>query len=192
METFACNRAATIQFAYRPNVYELQFALRNLWLTLAVLGGRLNHAKPPKKVLVAVHAAYSPAVFRALGPEFYVATCHSYADALSQLDDQIGFIACAMHFDSGRMFDLLAAAKAKPETRSVPFFVIGGNGTQYSEPILKGIRSAARLLGATDFLDLTDSANDAVGEQAYERLREGIRNLLSLSVHVHKSEPLKR
>lgn len=132
----------------------------------------------PKKVLVAVRPKDLHIVSASLGSEFNLAVCYTMEEARAHLDKNTGFIACGVRFDNGRMFDLLRAAKANPETRQIPFYLLLGEGTRYSKAILHGIKSAAKVLGSNGFTDLSKLENELGKAQAYERLREIIRQHL--------------
>lgn len=132
-----------------------------------------------KKILVAIRPADLPIVRATLGSEFHVVVCHSFDDAIVQLTEQIGMIACGVHFDDGAMFDLLRAAKANSITRSVPFFLLIDEGAAYSPAIIEGIRLAAKILGAEALTDLSRLKTEVGEQQAYERLRQSVRKALS-------------
>ncbi len=132
-----------------------------------------------RKVLVAIRPDAIPIVARTMGSEFDVVICHTMEDAKAKLNEQVGLIACGVHFDSGAMFDLLRYVKSLPETRSIPFFLLIGEGERYSKSILAGIRSAAEVLGAEAFTDLMRLKNKIGEEAAYEKLRQSIRVCLS-------------
>lgn len=133
---------------------------------------------PQKKVLLAARPTDLQLVSDALGGEFDLIICHSVLEATTHLDENIGFIACGVRFDSGQMFELLKAAKANPNTEAVPFYLFLWEGKEYSDPILKGIRTAAKSLGATALSDLGRLENDLGRQKAHERLREVIRQAL--------------
>jgi len=132
-----------------------------------------------KKLLIAIRPKDIPMISGALGSDFDVAICTSLTDAKSVLDDSIGLIACGVHFDDGKMFDLLRYAKATPETRSIPFYCVMGGGRVLSPAILKGIKSAAMALGAAGFVDLAGLRRRLGDDQARVMLRNTIRTLLS-------------
>lgn len=131
-----------------------------------------------KKVLVALRASEVSMVAEVLGEEFQLVVCHSMDDAIARLDENIGLIACGVHFDSGRMFDLLRYVKDHPQYNKVPFFILLGVG-RYSQPIMHGIRSAAKLMGAAGFTDLSSLREKMGGDQAHEQLRSVVRQVLS-------------
>jgi hypothetical protein len=134
---------------------------------------------PAKKLLVAVRPKDTRLLLDVLGTEFDMAICHTYEDAMRRFDEPIGLIVCGVHFAGDRMFDLLSLAKCAPEMRSVPFFVVLGKNIGYSEVIVDSIRSATRLMGADGFVELSALESDVGQEQAYENLRQGIRDILS-------------
>lgn len=132
-----------------------------------------------KKVLVAVRPQDLQLVASALGTEFDTLICHTLKEAEAALGPEIGTIACGVHFDSGAMFDLLRAAKANPATQQVPFYLLLGEGSGHSEAMLQGIRSAAKVLGAAGFTDLSQLRGELGEQGTYERLRQGVREALS-------------
>lgn len=142
----------------------------------------MKRTRPSKKVLVAVRPDALPIVSHTLGSEFDVIVCHSFKDAKIHLNEQVGLIACGVHFDGGAMFDFLRHAKANPKTQSIPFFLLIGGAERYSKCILDGIRIAAKILGAEGFTDLSRLKIDMGEEDAYERLRQVIRNSLRQDV----------
>jgi hypothetical protein len=144
-------------------------------LILLCLGGRVGYKASPKKVLVAVRPGDLHIVSEAFGPEFDLIICHTLKDALANLSGNIGLIACGVRFDNGRMFEFLNAVKAHPETRALPFYLILGAGKGYSKAILQGIKSAATVMGVTEFTDLSGLETKLGKEDAYELLRAVIR-----------------
>jgi hypothetical protein len=139
----------------------------------------VRHKASPKKVLVAVRPGDLHIVSEALGSEFDLIICHALADARAHLAEDIGLIACGVRFDSGRMFDLLDAVKAHPNTQSVPFYLLLGAGKGYPKAILNGIKSAATVRGVTEFTDLSRLETKLGKEDAYEMLRAVIRKYVT-------------
>jgi len=135
--------------------------------------------KPAKKILLAIRSADLPAVAAVLGDGFDVVVSHRLEEAKTVLTAEIGLIACGVHFDGGMLFELLNAARSNPATRDTPFFVLLKEKKGYSQPIIDGIRSASKLLGATDFIDLLEMARELGEEGAKEVLRTGIREILN-------------
>lgn len=134
--------------------------------------------QPVKKLLLAVRPMDLPAVSAALGKEFDVLITHRLEDAQAKLSAEVGLIACGVHFDGGMLFELLNAVRANPATQATPFYVLFKAEQGYSQPIIDGVRSAAKLLGATDFIDLLNMARELGEQGAYEAIRQGIREIL--------------
>lgn len=134
-----------------------------------------------RKVLVAIRPDAMPIVSRTMGSEFDIVICHTFENAKAHINEQIGLIACGVHFDGGAMFDLLRFAKSNPKTRSIPFFLLIAESERYSTYILDGIRQAAEILGAVGFTDLRRLKAKMGEEEAGERLRQSVRNWLSKS-----------
>lgn len=114
-----------------------------------------------------------------LGDGFDVVVIHRLEEAKAALTGEIGLIACGVHFDGGMLFELLNAVRSNPVTRDTPFFVLLKEKKGYSQPIIDGIRSASKLLGATDFIDLLEMVREFGEEGAREAIRIGIREILN-------------
>lgn len=134
--------------------------------------------KPAKKILLAVRPGDLTAVATLLGHEFDVVLTYRFEEAKASLTSEVGLIACGVHFDGGMLFELLNAARSTPATQSTPFYVLFKPEPGYSQPIIAGVRSASRVLGATDFIDLLQMAQELGEEGAQEALRQGIREIL--------------
>lgn len=134
-----------------------------------------------KTILIAVAPEDSPVVSAIVGTEFNVVMCHTLRDATANLKDNIGLIACGVHFDHGNMFELLRTAKTNQATQSVPFFLVLKENTSHSPAVIHGIRSAAELLGVDIFIDLSALSPDADIQIRYERVRQMARKALSTS-----------
>jgi len=132
-----------------------------------------------KSILLAIRPDDRALVSAALGSEFNIVVCHTCKEAEAALHQDLALIACGVHFDHGAMFDLLRAAKANLDTQSVPFFLLIADGSKYSEPVLKGIRTAAKVLGATALVDLSKLKLQLGEKQAYEALRHVVNDALA-------------
>lgn len=132
-------------------------------------------------ILIAVSQQDSQLVFDVLGDEFNLLICHTFQEAEALLGKDIHLVACGVHFDQGRMFDLLQRVRNTPHLREIPFLLALGRGTKYSAAILQGIDSAARLLGATAFINMLELVDGLGKEEAYEDIRRTVRRLLHLS-----------
>jgi hypothetical protein len=137
--------------------------------------------KPAKKILLAVRPSDLPTVSLALGEGFDIVLTHRLEEAKARLKGDIGLIACGVHFDGGMLFELLNATRSHPITQSTPFYVLFKEEKDYSRPMVDGIRSASKLLGATDFIDLLKMEQELGAEGARQALRIGIRGILKQS-----------
>jgi hypothetical protein len=114
-----------------------------------------------------------------LGDEFDAVFCHSYEEACAHLDAGIRLVSCGVHFDNGKVFDLLRHVRENPETANLPFFIMLGAGSRYSPAIVQGIRAAAKLLKATAFTDLTRFADKVGNDASIASLRQGIKDAIA-------------
>jgi hypothetical protein len=134
--------------------------------------------KPAKKLLLAVRPSDLLTVSLALGDGFDTVITHRFEEAKARLNADIGLIACGVHFDDGMMFELLSAARSHSITQSTPFYVLFKEDRDYSHSMIDGIRSASKLLGATDFIDLLKMEQELGVEGARKAIRRRIREIL--------------
>jgi hypothetical protein len=116
-----------------------------------------------------------------VGEEFQFVICHTFQQAESLLNEDIGLIACGIHFDEGKMFDLLHLVRSTPKVHDVPFLLVLGRGLGYSSSILRGINTAATSLGATAFINMLELVSSMGREEAYEDIRKTVRRVLLMS-----------
>ena len=132
-------------------------------------------AKPSRpRVLLAVRPEDLKLAQIVVGDIFDVVWCHTFKEALESLDASIQVVACGVHFDNGRVFDLLRHVRENSVTSKLPVFILLGAGSRYSPAIVHGIRSAAELLGVTAFSDLTGMAEKFGLDKIPSILREGM------------------
>ncbi|OWW20564.1 hypothetical protein [Noviherbaspirillum denitrificans] len=132
------------------------------------------------RLLIAVRPediAFSKVV---LGDEFNTVICHSYEDACAAIVSGVDLVTCGVHFDNGRVFDLLRRVRGDPGTAELPFFILLGAGSRYSPAIIQGIRAAAKLLKVTAFTDLNRFADKLGKEESLAALRQGIRDAIAI------------
>ncbi|OGB23754.1 MAG: hypothetical protein A3I66_15950 [Burkholderiales bacterium RIFCSPLOWO2_02_FULL_57_36] len=138
----------------------------------------MKSKRSASRILVAVRQEDVAEIFDALGFEFDAVLCHSLKEARLRLDASISVILCGLRFDRGMIFDLLRHAKTSPMTRSIPFYSIVESKNIFSPAILNSVQMAATVLGASGFIDLFEVTNTAGEPEAYERLRQIIRQLV--------------
>lgn len=114
-----------------------------------------------------------------LGEEFNAVFCHSYEEACAELDDSVRLVTCGVHFDNGKVFDLLRFVRENPRSADLPFFILLGAGSRYSPAIVQGIRAAAKLLKVTAFTDLTRFSDKLGANASVDALRQGIRDAIA-------------
>jgi len=131
------------------------------------------------KVLVAIRPEDADLMRRVFGEEFEVISCITLAEAQAALSTDLAMIACGVHFDDGRMFDLLKQVKADPQLAAIPFWGILRDEGLLSSAITRGIRTAMKSMGANGLFNLSqvDTGNDE--EAAYRELRGALRKSLA-------------
>lgn len=131
------------------------------------------------RLLIAVRPEDVTLSMEILGDEFDAVFCHSYEDACAHLDARVRLITCGVHFDNGKVFDLLRYVRENPQTAHLPFFIMLGAGSRYSPAIVQGIRAAAKLLKVTAFTDLTRFSDKIGNDASVATLRQGIRDAIA-------------
>lgn len=122
-----------------------------------------------QKLLAAFPSLAIPRLERILGGDLDFLPVHSlrHAKALLQ-SNAAGFslIACGLHFDESRMFDLLRYARAS--FPRIPFVCCRVLDTRVSRVFIQATALSATNLGAVTFFDLPTRA-DAIGIEAAEQ-----------------------
>lgn len=130
------------------------------------------------KVLVAIRPDDADVMRHVFGDEFEVISCITLAEAQAALSPDLAMIACGVHFDDGRMFDLLKQVKADPQLCAIPFWGILRDEGLLSSAITRGIRTAMKSMGASGLFNLSQVDTDGEGDTAYRELRSVIRTSL--------------
>ena len=131
------------------------------------------------KVLVAIRPEDADVMRRVFGDEFEIISCITLAEAQAALSADLAMIACGVHFDDGRMFDLLKLVKADPQLSTIPFWGILRDEGLLSSAITRGIRTAMKSLGANGLFNLSQIAPGVDEEATFIELRSAIRQSLA-------------
>jgi hypothetical protein len=132
-----------------------------------------------KKLLIAIRPDDIQMMSDALGSEFDVVVCTSFTQAKSSLTENIDLVACGLHFDEGKMFDLLRYVKADEKLKSIPFFCVKGVGGELSPAIFQSIKIATKTMGADGFIDISERRRKYGDEATYANMRNAVHQLLS-------------
>lgn len=131
------------------------------------------------KVLVAIRPQDADLMHRVFGDEIDVISCMTLAEAQAALDTQPAMIACGVHFDDGRMFDLLKLVKAHPQFSDIPFWGVLRDDGLLSSAITRGIRTAMKSMGANGLVKLPQPQPADDGDAGYRQLRTAIQQSLA-------------
>jgi hypothetical protein len=131
------------------------------------------------KVLVAIRPEDAELMRRVFGDEFDLVACATLADAKDRITDELEMIACGVHFDDGRMFELLKWVKEDPRLAHIPFWGILRDEGLLSLAITRGIRTAMKSMGANGLFNLSQLDSGGDEDRAYQTLRGAIRQSLS-------------
>jgi hypothetical protein len=92
------------------------------------------------------------------------------------MDEAIDIAVCGVHFDNGKVFDLLRYIRGHYLAHDLPVFMLLATGSRYSPAIVHGVRRAAQIMGVTAFTDMTRLIEKVGKQQAVEILRQGLRD----------------
>jgi hypothetical protein len=126
------------------------------------------------KILVAIRPEDADVMRHVFGDEFEVISCLTLAEAQAALSTELAMIACGVHFDDGRMFDLLKHVKANPQFSTIPFWGILRDEGLLSSAITRGIRTAMKSMGANGLFNLSQLDTESDENTAYQELRSTI------------------
>lgn len=131
------------------------------------------------KIVVAIRPEDAEMMRSVLGDEFDLVLCTSLSEAQEALTPEVDMIACGVHFDDGRMFDLLKHAKADEALRAIPFWGVLRDEGMLSSAITRGIRTAMKTLGANGLFNLSQMRTDDAPDALYRELRVTIAKSLA-------------
>ena len=131
------------------------------------------------RIIVAIRPQDAELMHEVLGDEFDLIVCTSLPDAQSALTHEVHMIACGVHFDDGRMFDLLKYVKADEALRAIPFWGVLRDEGLLSSAITRGIRTAMKTLGANGLFNLSQMRTDEQPEILYRELRAALAQSLA-------------
>lgn len=122
-----------------------------------------------QKLLAAFPSLAIPRLERILGGDLDFLPVHSLRDAKALLQSSaasFSLIACGLHFDESRMFDLLRYARES--FPRIPFVCCRVLDTRVSRVFIEATALSATNLGAVTFFDLPARA-EAIGIEAAEQ-----------------------
>ena len=133
------------------------------------------------RIVVAIRPEDAGLMREVMGDEFDLVLCTSLQEAQAVLTPEIDMIACGVHFDDGRMFDLLKYVKANEALRAIPFWGVLRDEGMLSSAITRGIRTAMKTLGANGLFNLSQMRTDDQPDILYQQLRAALLQSLAES-----------
>ncbi len=132
----------------------------------------------PKTILIADEQQNIPALRLALDDAFALTVCTSFMEAAHQIDiNRFDVILCGLHFDEGKMFDLLNLVKTRPSTKDIPFVCINALNTVLSDAVIRVVEVAASATGTHSFIEFSKWRKELGDEAAFAKMREYIARL---------------
>jgi hypothetical protein len=134
------------------------------------------------RIVVAIRPEDAGLMREVMGDEFDLVMCTSLQEAQAALAPDVDMIACGVHFDDGRMFDLLKYVKADEALCAIPFWGVLRDEGMLSSAITRGIRTAMKTLGANGLFNLSQMRTDDQPDILYRQLRAALLQSLAGSV----------
>lgn len=131
----------------------------------------------PRRILVADVPVGISAMRRILAPHATVLGASLLDEAIAAIGLGVDLIACGMHFDESRMFDLLRRARAHAAAADVPFVCLCELDGRLGRSLLEGLEIACDALGAR-FVDLHDLRTRYGNDAADDQFRRLVLSLL--------------
>ena len=131
------------------------------------------------RIVVAIRPEDAGLMREVMGDEFDLVMCTSLQEAQAALTSDVDMIACGVHFDDGRMFDLLKYIKADKALRVIPFWGVLRDEGMLSSAITRGIRTAMKTLGANGLFNLSQMRTDDQPDILYRQLRAALLQSLA-------------
>jgi CheY-like chemotaxis protein len=134
-----------------------------------------------KNVLLAAHRKLiSPAQRARFAPGLTFTAYSTLDTAVAALEQQdFDLIVCGVHFDNGKLYDFLKAAKSHPNSSSVPFVVVDSGAIPHYPSLHQSVEIACGVLGAAAVLPLTKWRQDLGDDAAFEKYFQALRRMLA-------------
>ena len=127
-------------------------------------------------ILVAVRVEERHALEQSLGGEHDLRWASSLEAAVDELDRDVDAIVCSVHFDDGRLFDLIEMARL--QAGKVPVYGIVMQNRRFTRHFLESLRSAVHLAGGQGVLDLAGLRDECGDREAFSMLRVAMEGII--------------
>jgi CheY-like chemotaxis protein len=97
--------------------------------------------------------------------------------ALLEARQDFDLILCGLHFDSGKMYELLEAAKSSKTTAHIPFLCVQLIGSILPYGAFKSMRAAFDILGGDLFIQVAKWRIEYGDEEAFRKFNDVILNI---------------
>ena len=109
--------------------------------------------------------------------EFGLAAAHTLEQACRLVTTETPLVLCGVHFDDGRMYDLLTYLKGRPALAAVPFLAVRLRPGELDDAIYQSVKIAVTALGGDGFLDLFRWQSRHGEQEGAFRLVDQVRRL---------------
>jgi hypothetical protein len=97
--------------------------------------------------------------------------------AVDAFHPDLDLILCGLHFDMGRMYELLQYAKYSPKAKNIPFVTVQLTGGILPYGVFKSMECAFQLLGGDLLLQVDKWRIELGDEAAFAKLREVVETI---------------
>ncbi|MGV3740702.1 MAG: hypothetical protein ACO1NO_00140 [Burkholderiaceae bacterium] len=129
------------------------------------------------KILLAVSTPELHGLMMEILHEHRLCIVTTVDQAIEAFHPELDLIICGLHFDMGRMYELLQYAKYSPKVKNIPVLTVQLTGGILPYGVFKSMECAFQLLGG-DLLVQVDKWRIEMGDEpAFARLREVVETI---------------
>jgi PleD family two-component response regulator len=132
-----------------------------------------------RKILTAVSTPELHGLLQGILAEHKLVFVTNLEQAQQQIDSTFDLIISGLHFDNGRMYELLQYAKSAHTTKAIPFLCIQMTGGMLSYGTFRSMATAFYLLGGNLFIQVAKWRIEFGDEMAFEKLRDVVQSLIT-------------
>lgn len=130
-----------------------------------------------RKILLAISTPELHGLMIDILSEHQLCIVTTVDQAIDAFHPELDLIICGLHFDMGRMYEVLRNAKCSPKVKDIPFLCVQLTGGILPYGVFKSMECAFHLLGG-DLLVQVDKWRIELGDEAaFDKLREVVRTV---------------
>jgi hypothetical protein len=133
------------------------------------------------KIVVAVSTPSLPGLLSDILAQhtLFFASDLDHALSLMEVRQDADLILCGLHFDNGKMYELLAAAKSSKAAANTPFVCLQFFGSILPYGAFNSMRAAFEILGGDLFIQVAKWRIDYGDEEAFRKFNDVILKVVA-------------